>query len=480
MKNSLLLFTACLLSLTAISQSYNGPESVEFDFLNNRWLVANSSNGQIIARDASGNLSVFKSGISPNPYGLEIVGNTLYACCSSTIKGYDLTSANEVFSLNLGATFLNGITHDQNGFLFATDFSAKKIFGINIATQSFSAIAQSLVQSPNGIIYDGANNRLVFVNWGNNAPVKQFSFTDSSVTNIITTTYNNCDGIAIDNSGNWYISNWENNSVVRYDNGFANPVEVVPSLDQPADIFYNLVNDTLAIPNSGNNTVVFVGMNPLIISDCSSLPLSIDPDSISFGDSDFTADSMIRIVISNESGYDFAYPIALFDFLDPFPAGMTLDALSQGGIVFASSWNNNTAAPIRCNFDVANSLPQNYLLRFTLRITNLSPSVVDTCYFTDTMSVNLNPQPLSVPGNSVNTTDAWIFPNPTSGAFTIECSDFFSGIIVSDLTGRLIDEMEFQPAKHFSHARNLAPGVYLVKAKLSAGQESVVTKLFIQ
>ncbi|MBK6839509.1 MAG: T9SS type A sorting domain-containing protein [Bacteroidetes bacterium] len=47
---------------------------------------------------------------------------------------------------------------------------------------------------------------------------------------------------------------------MKFDSAFsAPPVTVATNLSSPADIFYNTLGDTLAIPNSGNNTVTFIG-----------------------------------------------------------------------------------------------------------------------------------------------------------------------------------------------------------------------------
>ena len=214
-----------------------------------------------MARNNAGVLTVFATGLVSGPYGIEIVGDTLYCCSGTTVKGYSLATGANVFNLNVGATFLNGMTHDNSGNLYATDFSAKKIFKINIATQAFSAIASSLVQSPNGIIFDEANNRCVFVNWGSNAPIKAINLTTNAVTTILTTAYTNCDGITRDGVGNYYISTWGGQNVVQYDSAFANaPTVVISGLSNPADIFFNTVNNVLAIPNSGNNTVTFLDL----------------------------------------------------------------------------------------------------------------------------------------------------------------------------------------------------------------------------
>ena len=261
----LLLIALLFPAVHTFSQSYSGPESAEYDALHGRWLIANTTSHEVIARDSFATLSVFVGGLGSGPYGIEIVGDTLFCCCGSSIKGYLLSNASQVFNLNVGATFLNGLTHDNAGNLFATDFSAKKIFKINIATQAFSAVATALVQSPNGIVFDGDNNRCVFVNWGSSAPVKAIDLTTFAVSTIIPTSLSNCDDITRDSQGRYYISNWGAQSVVRYDSAFAgSPTTVVTGLSNPADIYFNILDDTLAIPNAGNNTVRFSGISPVV------------------------------------------------------------------------------------------------------------------------------------------------------------------------------------------------------------------------
>lgn len=256
MKKTLLSLSAALLSISAaFAQAYNSPESIEYDYANNRWLIANDNAGNILARNSSnGAVTVFASGFS-GPHGIEIVGNTLYVCDGARIKGYDLTTGAAGVNLNLGATFLNGITHDNSGNLYATDFSAKKIYRINTVTSQFNVFVNSgLTKSPNGIIYDQPNNRCVFVNWGTNAPIMAVSLVDSTVSTLATTTLGNCDGIAKDEYGNYYVSSWNLNGVSKFNNTFTGaPTTVITGLNSPADIFYNTVTDTLGVPNSGTS-----------------------------------------------------------------------------------------------------------------------------------------------------------------------------------------------------------------------------------
>ena len=256
---SILVFVLLLSSVFVNAQSYSGPESVEYDYAGRRWLIANTSSHQVLSRDSSGTLSIFASGLGSGPYGIEIVGDTLFCCSGGSIKGYLLSTGTSVFNLNIGASFLNGMTHDNSGNLIATDFSSKKIFKINIAAQTFSAIASAMTTTPNGIVFDSLNNRCVYVNWGSNAPICAIDMTTNAITTLTPTTLSSCDGVTRDGSGRYYVSTWGTQSVVRFDSSFTGPpTTVATSLSSPADIYYNVLGDTLAIPNSGNNTVTFV------------------------------------------------------------------------------------------------------------------------------------------------------------------------------------------------------------------------------
>lgn len=259
-KHFLLAFAAAAVSAVS-AQSYNTPESVEHDPAGNRYFISNKGTGEILQRNGSGALSVFTS-LPSSPHGLHIAGNTLYVCDGARVKGYDLATAAEVMNINLGATFLNGITGDGGNNLFVTDFTAKKIYRVNIAAQTFSQLVPTLAKTPNGIIYDGPNNRLLFVCWGSSAPIYQVDLADSTATQVATTTLGNCDGITRDSQGNYYVTAWSTNSMYKFDSSFSQPpVLFTTGLSSPADICFNAAGDTIAIPNSGNNTVTFVWLN---------------------------------------------------------------------------------------------------------------------------------------------------------------------------------------------------------------------------
>lgn len=255
---TLATFLFSIVSLTLLhAQSLNSPESVTWDPVSNRYFVSNNGANQILVRSTAGVYTIFTSAITSGPHGLEIVGNTLYACDGASVKGFDLTTAALVFTVNTGGSFLNGICTDGVNNLFVTDFTARKIYRVNIAQQTFTTFVPTQPKSPNGIFYDQPGGRIIWVTWGTNAPIMRALLSDSSVAQVTATTLGNCDGLVQDGLGNYYVSAWNSSNIVRFTNSFTTPTPVVTGLNSSADIYYNLVTDTLASPNSGSNTVTF-------------------------------------------------------------------------------------------------------------------------------------------------------------------------------------------------------------------------------
>jgi hypothetical protein len=476
------LFALLFISIQSFAQ-LNGPESIEYDVTNNRYLIANSANGKIMQRDASGNISTFVSGVSPNPYGIEIVGNTVYACCGGKVIGYDLTTATEVFNLNLSASFLNGITHDIYGNLYVTDFNGLKIYRINIANQSFNVFAGSLVNKPNGIIYNPTNNSLVFVSWGSSAKIKSCSLADSSVTTLLTTTYSNIDGIARKDNGDYYISVWGTSSVYKYNFDFSSPATLVTSgLSSPADIYYNNLTDTLAIPNSGNNSITFISQgNSISLAACADVPLTANADSIFFTEDIFSSsDSVLSILLTNNSGAGYGFPLANFKFIDPLPAGTSPTLSSQGFEVFASAWNAGESAKANCYLNVTQPIPANYTVKFQVFVTNISPSDIDTCFFVDTFQVNLNPQTGTGLVN-IETSSFNLSPNPAQEIVYLKSnSNSLKYYFITDVTGRTINNIsEINSSDERINISELNKGFYFISV-LDSEKRILSRKKFIK
>jgi hypothetical protein len=260
------IYVMILLGSAEITAQVFRGESVEYHHGSKRWFT--SSNGtSILQRDSSGSVSYFGTGLKAS-YGMEISQNTLFAIDGKVIYGYDLNSAAKVMTANLtGANFLNGLAHDGDHTLYATDFGSNKIYKVdvqNFANPVITTLVANTQQQPNGIVWDKLNQRLLFVTWGTNARVKAVDPITANITDILTTSLGSIDGIDHDAIGRHYLASWTPARITRYDANWTNPVTIaVPGgVSSPADIAYAEEIDTLGVP-VGNGAVKFVGFAPV-------------------------------------------------------------------------------------------------------------------------------------------------------------------------------------------------------------------------
>ena len=316
------LLTVAILLLSCfnlVAQSLSGVESVEYDPINNRYLASsdNGPNSAIVAIAPNGGLSYFGTGTDAD-YGMEVMNGTLFVISNNDIKGYDLVSENEVMSLDIpGVGFLNGMGNNGIDKLWVSDFNGYAIYEIDV--NNFNAPTYNMVadqselgttNKPNGIVYDGTNNRILFVNWGSGnplppIPIKAMDLTTYNVTTVVANTgVGNIDGIDADGDGSWYISSWTPARITKYSNDFStSEIITVPGINSPADICYSPETDTLAIP--GGNQVLFVGFENTTVG--------IDEENFE----------------AYQIHYNAGYPIVKFDFSQDQDA--TLEILDTGG-----------------------------------------------------------------------------------------------------------------------------------------------------
>ncbi len=242
----------------------NNPESVVYDSVYKRYLVSNWEDGNIIQIDIDEQQDYFNTELSSTA-GLHIVGDTVFVSSNegeySGIVGMLLSSGRIVFYVNIpDKQLLNDITSDLTGNLYVTDCEANKIFKIRINDQSYTTFVDSGLGYPNGIILDQPNDRLLVLNGLlPYKPIISVNLEDSTISTVVETNISSIDGLTSDNYGNIYFSSWTTDNVYRYDESFTNPPEIVSSgHTNPADIFFNKLDDILAIPNFNANSVDFI------------------------------------------------------------------------------------------------------------------------------------------------------------------------------------------------------------------------------
>jgi DNA-binding beta-propeller fold protein YncE len=257
---SITAFAVALCMACTVRSQYDGPESVEYDAAGDRYFISNTGDNTIKQRDQSGTVAPFVS-VSPPPYGLEIQGDTLFACSGGSVKGYLLSTGAQVFNLNLGGTFCNGITSDGT-YLYVTDFTEQKIYRVDVAANSFITWVADTDGTPNGIAFDFDNARLMVAFWGSNAPLKAYDVSTAALLTTYGTSLGNIDGITIDCMARFIISSWSPNGLWAVENDLLSaPVNLgVTGLNHPADVDYDAVHAVVGVPNAGNNTVVVIGL----------------------------------------------------------------------------------------------------------------------------------------------------------------------------------------------------------------------------
>lgn len=257
----LLALFASLLPISANTQNLlNLPESVVYDAPRNRYLVSNWGSGDVVQIDSTGVQSIFLDNQQCFA-GLQIVGNTLYvACREHGVKGFDLTTGENTLAVTIpGATNINDITADTSGNLYVSYPTGGMVFRIFTSSQTYSVFADDDLNTPNGIYYDEPHDRLLLISYRYSSPVQAISLEDSTVSTVVSTALHNLDGLTADRDGNFYVSSWHTNAVYRFDNAFANPPELFSShSDDPADIYFNIEGNVLAVPLFFTHAIEFV------------------------------------------------------------------------------------------------------------------------------------------------------------------------------------------------------------------------------
>lgn len=271
-----IIFFMCLVEVSSNAQNLlNNPESVVYDPEQSRYLISNWGDGVIVQIDSNGIQSCFSTALQNkfNVAGLYILGDTLLAASGDTLNtdttgkgltGFNLKTGGIIFHIPIqGIGLPNDITSDENGIIYLTDYWDDKLYKIKNRIPSIY-VSKGILGYPNGITYDRINNRLLLLSvGGSGAPILSVDLEDSSVTTVVNTELIGTDGIVMDQAGRIYISEWTNDQIYIYDDDFNNPPVIFSKgHNDPADIYYDEINNLIVVPNFSSNTLDFVPINP--------------------------------------------------------------------------------------------------------------------------------------------------------------------------------------------------------------------------
>ena len=267
----------------AQTASLNCPESVAWDAGTRTYLISSACNGSIVRRNANGTFSPFASTGLESSKGLAIAkfGTTdaLWVADSKSLKAFNLITGAQLGAFTVpNAVDINDIAVDSTaGILYISD-PAAGIFRAAVSVSGSAAqvnfttlVSGAEVQTPNGLCFDRANNRLIAVSFTPGAAQIygiNLRTTPPTVQTLATTPSSSglLDGIARDKQGRYYVSSWDANNVTRYDSTVTSPTVIASGFDGPADILFNATTDTLVVPNFTRNTLDFIRIQPAVVS----------------------------------------------------------------------------------------------------------------------------------------------------------------------------------------------------------------------
>lgn len=279
MKCFLTLIFIVVLSISASGQ-YQSPESAIWDNVNKRYFISNAGSGTIATVDWGGRTeNAWVSGLI-QPKAMLIIDSTLYILDYTTMKTYNVNTGISLKNETVPtATFMNDMCMDADSNFYITETYDNSIIKYDWKRKTYAKITlKGFIDKPNGILYDG--DRLLIVSFRENSPIQAISLPGYEVSTVLATDIDFMDGIAKDEKGNIFFSAWIDQNtgsgkVYRVKDDFSGKIEtVITNLDGPADIYYNLLNDTLVVPNMSGS---WVGFYPFI--DPPPVPKLINPES---------------------------------------------------------------------------------------------------------------------------------------------------------------------------------------------------------
>jgi sugar lactone lactonase YvrE len=203
------------------------------------------------------------------PKGMAIVGDTLWVADIDAVRAFNRKTGAAVASVTLSslqATFLNDVASGPDDALYITDTGIRfgtdgamtkpgkdRIFRIGADRKATVAIEDSTLAGPNGITWDGANNRFIVVPF---SATSVFSWKEGEARPTrIATGPGGYDGVELLADGRILVSSWTDSTVSVVRSGENTMTRLITGVEAPADIGYDTRRHQVLIPRFNGNAV---------------------------------------------------------------------------------------------------------------------------------------------------------------------------------------------------------------------------------
>ncbi len=290
MKTWAIIFGILTITLSAQAFEVTGlstPESFIVDQQSGNYYISNingappqkDNNGFITKLNPDGKIIALKfveggrDGVTLHaPKGLSVIGTVLYVSDIDAVRGFDKETGKLLHTIDLqemGALFLNDLTHDDRGNLYVSDttvFVDSKapgtIFKIETQNQHRTSILvrDTTLGAPNGLVIHPKTKRLMANTWGA-GKILEIGADGRIKTLVEDALLKDLDGLDYDESGNLYISSFSGGTIYKIAPDLT--ISVIKSgLTTPADVNMDRKNNTLLIPFFNGHAATTLRIGP--------------------------------------------------------------------------------------------------------------------------------------------------------------------------------------------------------------------------
>ena len=283
MKKSVVFFMLYLASAAPAYSftlsNFDAPESFIVDPEDGAYYISNV-NGDPSAKDGNGYISKIQSngditiqkfigGKKDEPFlnapkGLVLANKIIYAADIDAVKGFykDTGKPAAVFDLSkFKARFLNDLTVDDKGFLYASDTFTNQIFKINTQKEHEVTVFKEGKElgGPNGLFINPKSKNLVVVTLESGQILE---VAHANKIHILKRGLLKLDGADYDNKGNLYVSSFEKGEIYKISHMGRGTLETfISGLMTPADISCDRKKKELLVPLFSGNKVMTVSLD---------------------------------------------------------------------------------------------------------------------------------------------------------------------------------------------------------------------------
>jgi sugar lactone lactonase YvrE len=246
-----------------VRSGFVAPEAVRYDPDQDVYFVGNWGPGSASATDNNGYISRMKpdgqietlrfiaggtNGVVLHaPRGMYIVGDTLWVADVDAVRGFNRKTGAMVATVDfsgLDRGFLNDVAADATGTVYVTDTGRNKLYRVQGGPTL--VVADSALGAPNGITWDGANNRFIIVPYGGAHAIRAWVPGTTTLTDVGTSTGAKWDGVEVLPGGRVLVSSQADSSIHVFVGGSGHAI--IHTLGAPADIAVDTKRNRVAVP----------------------------------------------------------------------------------------------------------------------------------------------------------------------------------------------------------------------------------------